>query len=265
MIPLPETWFGKTPSAEWYYLAAADAKFFRLFARGLAVSAHQTGTPIHIHAINPDIIALGIADFCNSSFPTVSMTWCEDPIPATLEAGVGQARMAYYSNFRVHMWPHMLRRSGTKRVAVIDIDSIFNRPCDLMQYPEPIGIYRRDTQDMPKELMCCTSMFWADASQIDYAEAVLDFMNTRGLYWQGDQEAVYWTAKGMGLLDTACDISKLGALLDWEFVEKGTLWTGKGKRKGRDNAFTRRVQELTFQFEALRSSESPSKQLERHL
>lgn len=267
-------WQGKLPTRPRYFFGAADTTFFERFARALAMSADKMGNPLHMHVINPSSRAFAMANRINA-MPTVSVTWAADERFSEFE---GQSRSTYYSNVRTFALPHLLRMPGTERVVVIDFDSLFNRPYGLYADTKPIGLFLRDTWqvkpptaeqiaqmkaigrdtwvDMPTDekrrlTMTLGSMWWVDASHVDYAQACADYVTKQGFTWMIEQAALYEVMHAMGLRDSVSDIALfIPPALDWRFSREGMLWTGKGPRKLERNPFSDRVSELNAEFGA---------------
>lgn len=211
------------------YVVSGDSEYVRLFGPAFVMTAVENAADVHLHMVDPDPHALMFRDRALRVLP--SMTVTTSKLDRSLDIG---DRRCEYAAARFHILPELFEQGIVDRAFIMDIDSLINRPFEWMPSDKPVGLYLRDpvaagarTPDEVKG-MRCIACCWVWKEQAVFAEHVSKYIRSHPRRWFIDQEALYETYLTLNPPVTNFGHTKI---VDWEFHDESTIWTGKGSRK----------------------------------
>lgn len=241
-----------------WLVTAADSSYFINYAPALIESCLRYNTKLCLTVINPDERCKLLVDYLSRS------EWLERGLCFfTLNEDVARPTPAYYATSRFRIAYSLLQSQLITRALVIDVDSYLQRPVPQAVFERyEMGLWLREEEIEPgMQCLAGCSMFTtaslpvlarvlSNVSKWGYSRHFTDQLAIYEAYkwWADDPSYWQWYNNGEKPISKFIDFAKWGPLIDWQFTDRGIIWSGKGRRKFENLRYISGQNDLTAEF-----------------
>jgi len=207
--------------------ACCDSVYFNKFGRAFVNSACFNKHKVIVHIINPDEENGFLAFKLKELWKDLKFSTEQVKLPSNSEA-----RRTVFASHRFHHVVKLMDENPKTNFMILDIDCIIRK--HIPKIKAAVGLFFREpfgTDWEKRGTRVAAGAVYYEAGSNYFAKIVSEKIDLEQAAWFVDQVALAETADHFYLGMNIADLSKIPNLLDWEFVEDGIIWTGKGERK----------------------------------